>query len=105
MLNTDQRKGRDTDSCGQKDHQLLAQVEDPTIKGSIKSLRNYGFTCATIDEVQHPQCVMCNEVLAHKSLKPANMLRQLKTKHPSLFAKAADVSAERRYNWKAKRKF
>ncbi len=50
----------------------------------------YGFTCVIVNEVQHPQCVVCTEVLAHESLKPVKMLRHLKTKHPSLAAKPVD---------------
>uniref|UniRef100_A0A8C6S835 HAT C-terminal dimerisation domain-containing protein n=1 Tax=Neogobius melanostomus TaxID=47308 RepID=A0A8C6S835_9GOBI len=50
----------------------------------------YGFTCVVIDEIQHPQCVVCTEVLAHESLKPVKMLRHMKTKHPSLAAKPLD---------------
>ena len=34
----------------------------------------YGFTCVVVDEIQHPQCVVCTEVLAHESLKPVKML-------------------------------
>ncbi|XP_042858681.1 zinc finger BED domain-containing protein 5-like [Penaeus japonicus] len=43
----------------------------------------YGFTSFTINEKQHPQCVLCSEVLAHESLKPVKMKRHLQTKHPS----------------------
>ena len=50
----------------------------------------YGFTCLIINEAQHPQCVVCTEVLAHESLKPVKMLRHLNTKHPSLATKPAD---------------
>ncbi|GAA6095242.1 SCAN domain-containing protein 3 [Tachysurus ichikawai] len=28
---------------------------------------NYGFMCIVINQVQHPQCVVCSEVLAHES--------------------------------------
>ncbi|XP_073667603.1 SCAN domain-containing protein 3-like [Paramisgurnus dabryanus] len=50
----------------------------------------YGFTCIVLNQVQHPQCVVCSEVLAHESLKPVKMLRHLKTKHPSLADKPTD---------------
>lgn len=50
----------------------------------------YGFTCIVINEVHHPQCVVCSEVLAHESLKPVKMLRHLSTKHPSLADKPID---------------
>lgn len=50
----------------------------------------YGFTCVVVNEIQHPQCVVCTEVLAHESLKPVKMLRHMKTKHPSLAAKPLD---------------
>lgn len=50
----------------------------------------YGFTCVIVNGVQHPQCVVCTEVLAHESLKPVKMLRDLKTKHSSLAVKPVD---------------
>lgn len=50
----------------------------------------YGFTCIVINQVQHPQCVVCSEVLAHESLKPVKMQRHLNTKHPSLTDKPTD---------------
>lgn len=40
-----------------------------------------------VDEVQHPQCVVCTEVFANESLKPIKMLRHLKTKHSCLAEK------------------
>ncbi len=53
-------------------------------------LIHYGFTCVIVNEVQHPQYVVCTEVLAHESLKPVKMQRHWKTKHPSLAAKPVD---------------
>lgn len=47
----------------------------------------YGFVCQVVNGVQHPQCVVCSEVLAHESLKPVKMQRHLNTKHPNLAAK------------------
>ncbi|GAA6073184.1 SCAN domain-containing protein 3 [Tachysurus ichikawai] len=63
---------------------------------------NYGFTCIVINQVQHPQCVVCSEVLAHESLKPVKMQRHLNTKHPSLTDKP--TFAERRKSYRDKRK-
>ncbi len=42
----------------------------------------YGFTCSIVNNVDFPQCVICSEVLAHKSMKPGKMQRHLETKHP-----------------------
>jgi len=36
----------------------------------------YGFSCTTKNSVDYPQCVICSEVLAHKSLKPVKLKEQ-----------------------------
>nr|XP_055066247.1 SCAN domain-containing protein 3-like [Misgurnus anguillicaudatus] len=50
----------------------------------------YGFTYSTVNDVQHPQCVICSEVLASESMKPAKMQRHLETKHPNCVEKPLD---------------
>lgn len=56
---------------------------DPTKRRKYcKSFIQYGFTCLVKNGIDHPQCVLCTEVLAHESLKPTKMDRHLKTKHP-----------------------
>ncbi len=50
----------------------------------------YGFTCITINNEQHPQCVVCSEVLANDSLKPVELMRHLQTKHSMLKDKPVD---------------
>lgn len=42
-----------------------------------------------VNGIQHLHCVVSTQVLAHESLKPVNMLRYLKSMHPSLVAKPA----------------
>lgn len=41
----------------------------------------YGFTSMTKNNTEYPQCVICTEVLAHESMKPAKLKRHLETKH------------------------
>ena len=48
------------------------------------------FTDIIIAGVERPQCVVCLEVLAHESLKPAKFQRHLQTKHPHLKDKSID---------------
>ncbi|XP_067303616.1 zinc finger BED domain-containing protein 5-like [Pseudorasbora parva] len=50
----------------------------------------YGFTCSTVNDVDHPQCVICSEVLAHESMKPGKMQRHLETRHPACVEKPID---------------
>ncbi|XP_052002455.1 zinc finger BED domain-containing protein 5-like [Xyrauchen texanus] len=50
----------------------------------------YGFTCSTVNDVDHPQCVICSEVLAHESMKPEKMQRHLETRHPACVEKPID---------------
>ena len=50
----------------------------------------WGFTDIVIAGVERPQCVLCLEVLAHESMKPAKLQRHLETKHPALKDKGID---------------
>lgn len=36
------------------------------------------------NELDQPQCVVCGELLANKSLKPSKLIRHLDTKYPNL---------------------
>ena len=47
-----------------------------------KEFLKYGFTCQVKDNLDHPQCVICGDVLANESLKPVKMKRHLETRHP-----------------------
>lgn len=61
-----------------------AHHSDPAYSKSRKyreEFIKYGFVCQVVNAVQHPQCVVCSEVLAHESLKPVKMQRHLNTKH------------------------
>ena len=51
----------------------------------IKYLDEYiifGFTSLLSNGVEKPQCVLCNVVLSAESIKPFQLKRHLKTKHP-----------------------
>ena len=50
----------------------------------------WGFTDIFIAGGERPQCVLCLEVLAHESMKPAKPQRHLETKHPALKDKSID---------------
>ena len=50
----------------------------------------WGFTDIVNAGVERPQCVVCLEVLAHESMKPAKLQRHLETKHPALKDKSID---------------
>uniref|UniRef100_A0A3Q1AGL5 HAT C-terminal dimerisation domain-containing protein n=1 Tax=Amphiprion ocellaris TaxID=80972 RepID=A0A3Q1AGL5_AMPOC len=73
---------------GGGDHHCKGISKQPNQPSKSRKYREeyiqYGFTCIIINEVQHPQCVVCTEVLANENLKPVKMLRHLKTKHPFL---------------------
>ncbi len=49
----------------------------------------WGFTNIVIDGMERPQCVICLEVLANESMKPAKLQRHLNTKHSNLNNKDA----------------
>ena len=51
------------------------------------SFLNFEFSVITSDGLQKPQCVVCFEVLAHTSLKPSKLKRNLETKHAGLIDK------------------
>ena len=42
---------------------------------------NLGFTWTGSTDIPRPQCVICKEVLANDSLRPAKLRRHLTTKH------------------------
>ena len=44
----------------------------------------YGFYFVVDRGVQKPQCVVCHEVLANSSMKPAKLKRHIEQKHPDL---------------------
>jgi hypothetical protein len=44
----------------------------------------FGFTCQLVNGEEHPQCVVCGEVLTNNSLNARNLRRHLTTKHESL---------------------
>lgn len=83
-----------TSGAGGGDHHKGVHKQSDQPSSKCRKYREeyiqYGFTCVVINKVQHPQCVVCTEVLAHESLKPVKMFRHLKTKHPSFAAKPAD---------------
>ena len=47
-----------------------------------KEFLKYGFTCQVKGNLDHPQCVICGDVLANESLKPVKLKRHLETRHP-----------------------
>ena len=50
----------------------------------------WGFTDIVNAGVERPQCVICLEVLANESMKPAKLQRHLQSKHPNLMDKSFD---------------
>ena len=46
-----------------------------------KAFLQYGFTFITQNDEQRPLCLICNEILACESLKPAKLKRHLESKH------------------------
>ena len=50
----------------------------------------WGFTDIVNAGVERLQCVVCLEVLAHESMKPAKLQRHLETKHSALKDKSID---------------
>ncbi|XP_070409531.1 zinc finger BED domain-containing protein 5-like [Nothobranchius furzeri] len=83
-----------TSEAGGGAHKLLRKAQlnqpSPKFRRYREEYFQYGFTCTVINEIQYPQCVLCTELLANESFKPAKMLRHLKTKHSSFAAKPAD---------------
>lgn len=63
--------------------------ENPKVKRRRKadvrhynpSFLQYGFICGGNKEMPIPVCVLCNKTLSNKSMKPAHLIRHLKTKH------------------------
>ena len=52
-----------------------------------KEFIKLGFTCILINDEPRPQCVVCSEVLANKSLKAGKLQQHIKAKHPKLINK------------------
>uniref|UniRef100_A0A673H030 HAT C-terminal dimerisation domain-containing protein n=1 Tax=Sinocyclocheilus rhinocerous TaxID=307959 RepID=A0A673H030_9TELE len=91
----------------QKGHQPQVRKETGVCikRTSIsKEFIQYGFTCVIVNEIQHPQCVVCTEVLALESLKPVKMLQHLKTKHPSLAVKPVDFFRQKEQELQGRKK-
>ena len=54
-----------------------------------------GFTLVEVKGEIWPQCALCLEVLAHSSLKEANLCRHLEAKHEKFVNKILDVFKEK----------
>ena len=91
--------------------------QNPSVSGT-KSIRKrkyneaflqYGFTFITQNGEERPLCLICNEILASESLKPAKLKRHLELKNCS-YVSNRDVEAEAGsggsglFLWKRKRK-
>ena len=61
----------------------------------------FGFTSLLRNGVEKPQCVLCNAVLSAESMKPFQLKRHLKTKHPQHAEK--DVAFPQRHKAGLKR--
>ncbi|XP_064110328.1 zinc finger BED domain-containing protein 5-like [Macrobrachium nipponense] len=64
--------------------------QQPKRRNCQEDFIQYGFVCHVVNDVHHPQCVICLEVLANESLKPAKMKRHLQCKHQSFTNKPID---------------
>lgn len=60
----------------------------------------YGFVSLLKDNVDHPQCVICYEVLSNDAMRPNRLLRHLSTKHASLKDKPKEFFAAKSKNLK-----
>ncbi|KAK3922339.1 Zinc finger MYM-type protein 6 [Frankliniella fusca] len=47
----------------------------------------FGFTCDVVEGQDRPRCIVCNELLAQESTKPAKLKRHQETKHQALVGK------------------
>lgn len=47
-----------------------------------------------------PQCVVCGDVLSNESMKPAKLIRHLKTKHPEIETKPIDFFQRKKLKFK-----
>lgn len=45
------------------------------------SYLNFGFTITIVENIEHPQCVICLKVMAVESMLPNKMKRHLETVH------------------------
>lgn len=73
------------------DSESETQVANPSKRKRNAPIRKYdeeylayGFVCAGTAELPQPQCLVCNTILANSSLKPAKLIRHLKTNHAEL---------------------
>ena len=62
----------------------------------------FGFNSLLSNGVEKPQCVLCNVVLSAEPMKPFQLKRHLKTKHPQHAEK--DVAFFQRYEAGLKRR-
>lgn len=60
----------------------------------------YGFVCLTKNDGDHPQCVICYEVLSNDALRPSRLERHLLTKHSDLKDKPKEFFASKSGNLK-----
>jgi hypothetical protein len=51
---------------------------------------NLGFVQAGTDIEQKPQCVLCYEIFSNEAMKPAKLLRHLKTKYSEVSGKSIE---------------
>jgi hypothetical protein len=49
-----------------------------------------GFTSIEVEGEERPQCVLCMNVLASKSMMPSKLKRHLETTHPCVVSKPRD---------------
>ncbi|XP_049323296.1 protein FAM200B-like [Astyanax mexicanus] len=63
-----------------------------------------GFSFIEDKQGQKPQCVICNEVLAHASMKPSKLMRHLQTKHTAYKDKPVEFFQRRLHELKASKK-
>lgn len=60
----------------------------------------YGFVSIIKDDVEHPQSVICHEVLSNDAMRPNRLERHLATKHSSLKDKPKEYFATKSVNLK-----
>jgi len=63
-----------------------------------------GFSFIEDKHGQKPQCVFCNEVLAHESMKPSKLMQHLQTKHPACKDKPVEFFQRRLHELKVSQK-
>ncbi|XP_072378031.1 protein FAM200C-like [Diabrotica undecimpunctata] len=60
----------------------------------------YGFICMCKDNVEHPQCVICDKVLSNDAMRPNRPERLLSSKHNSFKDKTKECFATKSENLK-----